>query len=184
MKISRNIFLPIILFGIASAAFIVLIIYPIFQGVVKDHKDVLTLKQERVQIREDRERLKDFENVLERYQSEFAQLNNIFLDAQNPVEFFRFLDTTANTFQLSIEINPGDPEKKAQDVWPSMDIQIQGEGEYPNIIAFIEKIESAPNPLEVRAVDVKSLDPSGGGSENEEKGNTFFLTVKVFTRGD
>lgn len=182
MKITHNILFPIISFTTAGLIFLFLIVQPIFQGVLGDHEETLDQKLRFAQIQQDRSHLQDFRGVFARYQSEFVQLDELFLDIQTPVEFFRFLDTTATAFQIKLEQNPGVPEKKKGDLWPSMDIQIQGSGPYPNLVAFLEKVENAPYLSEITDISITSFRANAARGQGSVRDNILSMTLKVYTK--
>jgi len=182
MKATRNILFPIVSFTIASVIFLFFVVQPIFQGVLSDHEETLAEKLKFVQVQQDRKHLQDFRAVFASSQNEFAQLDQLFLDTQTPIEFFRFLETTSASFQIRLEQNPGIAQQKKGDPWPSMDIQIQGNGSYPNLVAFLEKVENAPYLSEITDISIispRAAEARGQGITGE---NILSMTLKVYTK--
>ena len=55
MKAGQKIIITLSVFAAFIALFLGIVVYPIFQGVVRDHKEVLAYKWELIQLREDKE---------------------------------------------------------------------------------------------------------------------------------
>jgi Tfp pilus assembly protein PilO len=182
MKVTRNLLFVTVSFTIAGMVFLLLVVHPIFQGVLRDHEEILAQKQRSAQIQEDQKHLRDFESVFASNQSEFAQLERLFLDTQAPSGFFRFLDTTSAAFSLEVEANPGARQQEKGDSGPSIKIEIQGNGSYPNIVAFLEKIENAPYLVEIEDISITSAKASAQRGQPAIGENVLSMTLKVYTK--
>jgi hypothetical protein len=153
------------------------VVYPIYKGVVNDNAEVVKLKQELLQINENRKQLRDFENISLQYEEEFLQVQKRFVDSETPVSFFRFLDQAAQTFGLRIEKSPSNPIQIEGDRWPSLEVRIAGEGLYSNFLAFLQAIENAPYILEVQTISINKSE-----QEQTKEQIEFTLSLKVFVR--
>jgi len=173
----------LILFSAGSALFVVFVVYPIFRGVLDDHEEALAQKKELVQLQEDRKRLQEFQSTFQAYRADFTQLENLFVDTETPIEFFRFLDDAAEEFGLVLKKNPGVPRLEKDDVWPSMSIELQGDGPYPGAVAFLQKVENAPYLIEAKDFSIAGslLRNRRSISLQEEGVVRFLLVLKVYT---
>jgi len=153
MNTKRNLLLAAALFLGAAFVFVSFVVYPVFRGVVHDHERALEQRREFVQLGEDREHLAEFERLFMREQSAFDQLERVFLDLRSPIEFFRFLDRSAEEFGITLEKTPGLPQTTPEEPWTYVDVHLEGEGTYPGALAFIEKIESSPYLLELKGLN-------------------------------
>jgi len=170
---SKRIFFPLILFGTASAVFAVLVAYPIFRGITRDYNAAVIQKQELAQLQEDRKRLQELDSVLTQYQQEFAELKSLFLDIETPIEFFRFLDISAEEFRVELKKTPGVPQKLDEDLWGSMTVNLTGSGAYTDVEAFLQKVEYAPYVLELQKLSIAE------GIKNQVR---FSALLKVYTK--
>ncbi|OHA64195.1 MAG: hypothetical protein A2940_01750 [Candidatus Wildermuthbacteria bacterium RIFCSPLOWO2_01_FULL_48_29] len=179
MKAGQKIIITLSVFAAFIALFLGIVVYPIFQGVVRDHKEVLAYKWELIQLREDKESSIEFERLASTYAREFGLMENLFVDSATPIEFFRFLDAAAASFQLQIEKTPGSVQLLREDRWPSFVVRLAGGGLYPDAMAFLEKIENAPYLLEVEKL---TMGQRKGFADQQNQGEIeFSMSIKVFT---
>lgn len=179
MKSKQKIIIALVFFGVCSVVFLGVFIYPVFQGVLEDNQKMLAHKKEILQLQEDTKSSREFEMLSGQYAKELVRLEELFVDSETPIAFFRFLDETAVLFTLQIEKAPGSVQQLKEDHWPSFDVHLTGEGLYPNVMAFLEKIENAPYLLEVKVLTISGRNASG--QQNQEKVE-FSMSLKVFTK--
>ena len=180
MQTNQKIFIAIGSFAGIAIAFSVIVVYPIFQGISKDHNAVIEQKRALAQMNENRMRSYEFERISEEYAEEFSRVEDLFIDSETPVSFFLFLEDTAALFELQVEKNPGNIQQAEGDAWRSFEMRLMGEGLYSNFLAFLQKIENAPYLIEV-----KTLTITGNESLLNEQPSghiEFSLSLKVFTR--
>ncbi len=180
MKSKQKILIAVVCCGVLTTLFLGGVLYPVFQGVLEDHKKVLEHKKELLQLVEDKKNSREFEMVGSQYVKELMQLENLFVDSETPIAFFRFLDETAASFRLRIEKVPGPTQRGEGDLWPSFDVRLAGGGLYPDFMAFLQKIENAPYLLEVKTLTLSTKKGSQG--EQNQREIEFSLSVKVFTK--
>ena len=159
-------------FAVCSVIFSVALVYPVFRGVLEDYKKVLAYKREILQLEEDAKNSREFETLSKQYVKEFGQFEGLFTDSKIPIAFFRFLDETAATLGVRMEKSSGSVQQLKGDRWPSFEVRLAGKGVYPDVRAFLQKIENAPYLLEVKAFKM---------SETSRQGE-FSLSLKVFTK--
>ena len=180
MKSKRTIIATIGIFAGIAVLFSVLVLYPIFQGILQDNETVLGQKQELLQIQESKKRSHEFESISQGYADEFVRLQALFVNRETPLSFFRFLDETALGLGIRMEKSPGNVQYITQDPWPSFQVRLVGEGPYPNVVAFVEKVENAPYLVEIQTFTITE---SGQSLESPGQGWVeFSLSAKVFIR--
>ena len=172
MKSKQKVVIALAFFAVCSVIFLGVLVYPVFRGVLEDYKKVLAHKREILQLKEDASSSREFEMLSVQYAKEFGQLEGLFVDSKIPIAFFRFLDETAALLAVQIEKSPGAAQQIEGDRWPSFEVRLAGRAAYPNVMAFLQKIENGSYLLEV-----KSLKMSKTGREVE-----FSLSLKVFTK--
>ncbi len=180
MKAKRKTFIALASFAVCSLMFLGVVVYPVFQGVLEDYGRILLHKKEILQLKEDAKGSREFETLSARYAKEFTQLESLFVDSKTPIAFFRFLDETAALFNLTIEKVPGLARHLEGDPWPSFEVRLAGGGSYPNVTAFLQKIENSLYLIEIKTLTISSKKsfqgpPAGGGEVD------FSLSLKVFT---
>lgn len=175
MKAKQKITIALASFAVCSVVFLVVLVYPVFRGVLEDYEKVLAHKREILQLKEDAKSTREFETLSNQYEKEFAQLEELFVDGDIPIAFFRFLDETAAKLGVQIEKSPGSIEQLKGDRWPSFEIRLAGRGTYPSVMAFLQKIENASYLSEVQTIAI--LTKKGFSREVE-----FSMSLKVFTK--
>ena len=175
MKAKQKIIIALASFASCSGIFLGAVVYPVFHGVTEDYKEVLAHKRKILQLKENAESSREFEIFFGQYEKEFVRLEGLFVDSKIPIAFFRFLDETAASLNVQVEKSLGAAQQLEGDRWPSFEVRLAGGGAYPNVIAFLQKIENAPYLLEVKTLAISTEKGLGGEVE-------LSLSVKVFTK--
>lgn len=175
MKSKQKVVIALVSFAVCSVVFLGALVYPVFKGVLGDYNKVLAHKREILQLKEDANSSREFEMLSAQYAREFARLEELFVDSNIPIAFFRFLDETAAKLGVQIEKSPGAAQQIKEDRWPSFEVRVAGSAAYPRVMAFLQKIENSPYLLEAETLSISSKQELGG-----EVG--FSLSLKVFTK--
>ena len=179
----RKIILSLLLFGVALAAFVFFVILPTFRGVVGDHEELLSQMRSLALMDMERTYIKDFKELSSRHQTEFAKIDELFVNLDNPIDFFKSLEETADAARLSLRITPSLPRKIEGNPWPSIDLQLSGVGFYPSIVRFLGKLEHAPYLMEVKNTGLTRLNPEQMARNAKEPGDTnFSILLKVYIK--
>src|SRR3989338_3141760 len=178
MRARQKIIVAVLSFGTFSILFLGLVLYPVFQGVVRDHKEVLAYRRELLQLRADQESSSEFGKIAGQYAGEFQRMENLFVDGDAPIALFRFLDEAAASFGLRAEKALGSLQRLRGDRWSSLEVRLAGDGSYPDIMAFLQKIENAPYLLEVKTFNMSQK----RGVQQSQERIEFSLSMKVFMK--
>ena len=180
MKAKQKIVIATASFGAFTVIFLVVVVYAVLQGVLEDRGQVLTHKRELLQLQEYEKSSRELEMFSTQYAGEFLLLEDLLVDSETPIAFFRFLDGTADLFRLRIEKAPGAVQHLKGDRWPSFEIRLAGDGVYPDVMAFLQKIENGPYLLEIKNF---TLTTEKGFTDVGSQGEVEFTSSwKVFTR--
>ena len=179
MKAKQKIVIATASFGAFTVIFLVMVVYAVLQGVLEDRGQVLTHKRELLQLQEYEKSSRELEMFSTQYAGEFLLLEDLLVDSETPIAFFRFLDGTADLFRLRIEKAPGAVQHLKGDRWPSFEIRFAGDGVYPDVMAFLQKIENGPYLLEIKNF---TLTTEKGFTDVGQGEVEFTSSWKVFTR--
>lgn len=183
MKAKQKISIALISFAVCSLIFLGGLVYPVFHGVMGDYGKVLDYKREILQLEEDAKNTREFEMLSGQYAKEFERQEELFVDSETPIAFFRFLDETAAEFNLKIQKAPSPVQQFAQDRWPSFEVRLAGGGGYPDVMAFLQKIENAPYLLEAQTLTISAKRGFSSEQSPVAAGQVdFSLSLKVFTK--
>jgi hypothetical protein len=182
---SKKIYVTLAVFVCASAAIIVLFIYPFLSKIIADSNEILQQKQERLTIGADISNLENLKVFYRDHSADFDKIDKLFIDKDVPVEFINFLEKTASDSSISIKISSAASVTK-NDPWPSLSFEITLVGPFPKVMRFIEKLESSPYLTDIQNFSVAGLKDADfrltdiQGHSPEEVRATFLL--KAFAR--
>ena len=147
---------------------LIIISYLIFNGIVKDSEELSLQKDKIVSLtKQIQEQEKAF--LLYRiYQKDFKDIENAFIEPDIPVEFVKFLEETASSSNIQLEISSASKIITKEDLWPSLHFQLSLEGPTSNFLKFLEQVELSPYITEVLDLTL-----------NDKTAN---MTIKVFTK--
>ena len=166
-------FVGIFLFG-------ALAILPLLQGIKRDSKDLEDQYSKVLKASLAETEAAEFLRFSRAKGEDFETIENIFVDAETPIGFIRFIEEIAVSSNLSVKITPGAPKKQKGVPWPVMDFQLAGSLSYPDFLRFLEKLENGPYLLKVQNTSLTRDRPSLG-EENVAQDLNFTLLVLVFT---
>ena len=162
MKYSKKIYISIIIFAIIALIFFVFIIIPIFNGMNKDTKEFLVHRNELALAEAKIENLKKFNALYKDYQQNLDKTGSFFIDKDVPVDFIKFLENTAQNFQLFIKVSSVGAEEDKDGSSQFLNFQISAYGPFSNFLKFLGKLESGPYLIEVRTLNIKKLTSLSG----------------------
>ncbi|MBZ9572050.1 hypothetical protein KJA15_01775 [Patescibacteria group bacterium] len=151
----RKIYLSLAIFGIITILLIVLIIYPFFEEIKKNSKELISQKKRQISLQEEIKSFKEIESLYKTYQSNIEKIDDLFAEPEAPIEFINFLEKNAEKSQLSIEISP--MAEKETGPWPSLFFQISTIGSFSNFLKFLEKLETGPYLIEISNLNVRKI---------------------------
>jgi hypothetical protein len=157
MKYSKKIYISIITFAIIALIFFVFIIIPIFKNVNKDAKEFLAYKEDFLSAEDKIENLKKLSTIYKNYQQNLDKIDSLFIDKDVPVDFIKFLENTAQNFQLFIKVSSVGIEENKDELGQSLSFQISAYGSFSNFLKFLGKLENGPYLIEVRTLNIAKL---------------------------
>ncbi|KPJ71816.1 hypothetical protein AMJ50_00700 [Parcubacteria bacterium DG_74_3] len=149
--------LSIIIFCLIYIIFIVFVISPLFSGIKKNSQDLVSQKQTLVSFEAQLESLNRFKNLYQEIEPNLEKISNLFINPEVPVEFINFLETSASSCQLFIDISSALPTKAKEDPWPALVFQINSIGSFPKFLKFLEKLEASPYLIRIQVLNIRRL---------------------------
>lgn len=134
--------------------FVALVVIPLLRGIARDARDLEAQYLKVFQAASAEREVVEFQRFSLAQQENFKALENIFVDAETPIGFIRFVEEIAASSNLKVRITPGKPKKEKGAVWPVMDFQLASQGTYPQFLRFLEKLENGPYLLSVENTSV------------------------------
>jgi len=169
MTIKNKIYITTSIFLLSSLFLVLFFIYPLISEIVVKSNDIKSLKKDLFIIDKQFEEAKNFDKNYYDYELNFEKIDHLFVDAKNPVNFIEFLEKSAQSSLVSLQISS--PSIEAD---KSAGFQLSLYGGFQQTLAFLKKIESGPY-----LVEIQSLSMSSKTSENKIKTE---LSVRALTK--
>jgi len=154
MKEVSRVNLSIVVFLVLTVLIFIFGVYPIFKDIEKNSEEVFRQKKELVILEAQITNLEKFKTVYKELEEILKKIQDLFVDLQVPVDFIRFLETTAESCSLDISISPTSSGKFGNDYWQSLIFQISNRGSFPNFLRFLEKLENSPYLIEIQSLNI------------------------------
>jgi len=185
MGTKKKIILISVVSGIIGLAFIFFLIYPLFRKIVKSSQDIVEIRKEIVLSQGEAGGLSQIKKDFGELKPDLEKISSLFVDSEAPVGLIEFLEKTAATSGVSIEIRPINLKESKKDYWGFIGFQITTVGSSDNSLRFLEKLEVAPYLVEIQSIVINKLTEQDLESQKYKEyslGNVILnLKIKVFT---
>lgn len=185
MELGKKIILISGSFGLIILILFYFGIYFLIKDIKKNSEDFLVEKKEIAVVQAKIENLEHFKKTYGDLESDLEKISNLFVDPKIPIDFIKFLETTASSSGVTIEISLTSSKETVRGSWPFLVFQLDLTGSMPNFFKFFEKIEAAPYLIEIKDLSVNRISEkkrSEGPSAPSLGDISATLTIKVFTK--
>lgn len=185
MPFNKKIYTSLVFFSIVILAFVFLIIYPLLADIKKDSQDFILQKNSFAELQVRKENFNQLGDFYQSHQEELKKIDNLFIDWETPIEFIEFLEEKAKDSSLVVEISSASAKKSESEKWNFSNYQLFLKGSFPNILKFLEKMETAPYLIEISNLNIKKLSKEESkfkDSLNLEGNSRADLIIKVYTK--
>ncbi|PIV12653.1 MAG: hypothetical protein COS47_01470 [Candidatus Nealsonbacteria bacterium CG03_land_8_20_14_0_80_36_12] len=158
MTLKRKIYWTAAVFLALIGALFVFGVLPIFSSIKKESKELLSQKEEVLELEEKVKEFKEFQILIESENSPQELVDKLFFNSKEPLDFIEFLERNAEDCQLSFEVSPGLSQKIKEDPWPSMNFQMDLVGLFPNFLKFLERLEKNLYLIEVLNLSITKIE--------------------------
>jgi len=178
MNVKKKINTSLFIFFILIVLTIVFIVFPLLIDIKKGSNDLISEKNNLSVLDEQIASLEKFKILYKNLEEILKKIDKLFINSEVPVDFIGFLEKTARSSLVNIEIIPLSSGKIDKDPWPSINFQITANGSFSNFLSFLEKIESSPYLIEIQNLTVVQ-----NSSEKKTAGNIqAIFSFKVFAK--
>src|SRR3989344_2627105 len=96
-----------------------------------------------------------FKNNYELYKPNFNKIDQLYVDPKNPVDFFKFLEAEASYYKIKsiVSLSANLTGKNIQFI----NFKISTQGNFVDILAFLEKIETGPYLIKAGNLIIKKM---------------------------
>ena len=135
---------------------VVFVLVPFFQKISINSKELTSQKENLAVLEAKAANLERFKNLYSGLREILEKIDDLFVNAEVPVEFIGFLEDTSSKSNLTIKIVPS-TQKAEGDHWPSLSFQMTNKGSFDAFLKFLEKLENSPYLMEIKNVNVSNL---------------------------
>ena len=145
----------------------------LFEDIQENSKDYVAQRRAIANIEANFENQKNLKNVFRDHELNFQKFENLFIEQDAPIEFFEFLEDTAEDCSLSIEIFSSSAGESKKEENKYLNLQIQLKSDEQNFLRFLEQIENSDYFIEVTGLNLSKANKGNAGTI------TAFLTIKT-----
>ena len=177
MQNKKKTYSTLAIFIIISLFLVVLVIWPILNGIKRNSVDLISAKNSIATLEARVAATNNFKKSYADYKTNLDKIDQLFVSPDNPVDFIKFLEDTASDCDITSQVSPSfskDYQKSAQNF---VTFQMNSIGSFSGLLEFSKEIESGPYMLEIESLTIQD---SGGTSKVEKFSASF--AIKVFTK--
>lgn len=176
MRISRTPIIPTLCLACTVVVCSFALFFLVGQGVFQMASLLAEKNRELEDLKTQEQHIREFRETRSSFSATLQSLDNLFIDANNPIAFLEFLEAAASRQGLSIDVIPNSPLRLPQDLWASMTFTVHSKGPYQSAVRFLETLDNAPYLLEMREVHIAVH------KENPGSNVDFSFVVKLYTK--
>lgn len=179
MTIKNKIKLSLAIFIILCICLVALVILPFLKEIKNNSAGIISQKQNFNSLLAREEISNNFKNRHREIEPNLEKINNIFVDAETPIDFIHFLEKTFSGCDAYLNISPGIASKPADGSWFFLNFQLTSISSFPNFLKLLEKLENNQYLIEVQNISIKKLTQAEVVSLQKENKNLSFDAVEV-----
>lgn len=157
MTLKNKTKLSLIIFLALSVFILIFLVFPLYKNIKDNATELSFKKQDSLYMDNKLENIEEFRKNYKEIKANLEKGENLFVKSEAPVNFIGFLEEISQESNVSIEISPSAPAKKVDDLWYSIIFQIDANGRFPNVLKFIEKLESGPYLIQIETLGIIRL---------------------------
>lgn len=155
MKTGNKIYIILSIFFLITLVFAVFGIGPLLNDIKKSSEGLVSAKMGMVALQNQIEEIENFKKNYDSYKDNLENIDNLFVDPGNPVDFIEFLENTASDYGLESKISfPSNSDDGREQNF--LTFQISTEGSFSSSVEFIKKIESGQYLVEIEDFKIKN----------------------------
>lgn len=185
MTIINKIKIFLLAIVVSGAVFLFFLVLPIFKEIKESSQEALSQKAALAALETKTKNLEEFRNQPAEMKANLEKVDALFVNQGVPVDFISFLEKVSRESGLSIKIIPLASQTE-RNPWPALNFQVSTYGSFPNLLKFLEKLESGIYLIEIQSLNVARLGEAEIKSSTYEKlslGDTrTLLSLKVFSK--
>ncbi len=144
-----------IIFGAVSLLLVAFLIYPALSDIQKISDDILRDKNSAALITAEAGDLDNFNKNYPSYEANLKKIDQLFVDSDNPIEFIKFLENTADASGVAADINlSSNAPSRAAIASPTTVFQIRATGEFSKMLKFANRLETRDYLIKIQNISL------------------------------
>lgn len=174
LKLDRK-YIYLLFFTGFSLLLILLVIFPLFQRIKDNSRQLIQKREQKVYFSLEKENLQESKIIYEKITPDLEKAEDIFLIGKAPVELelIKFLEKAASDFNVSIKISSVGAENKKENQLSFLSLNLEASGSFNDFLKFLEKIENGHYLVEITNLVVNK------STGNELAGESVFASVSL-----
>src|SRR3989339_799098 len=154
-------------------------IYPALKEIYDKSREFVSEKQKSLIIAKEIEDTEAFKQKYQEYRENLDKIDGLFIDVQNPVEFIKFLENTAEETSVRLEISS--PSFVSNVESPLIIFKMSSYGDFLDNLSFIKKLEAGPYLIKIQNLDIGRYQDKLSGKKQTNQTKSVFL-INVFAK--
>jgi len=179
MNLKRKTIIISVILGIVFLALFFIFITPLLEGIRESSFQLVEAKKQLALFQDKTGSVERFETTYENITEDLERANNLLIDPDVPIEFIKFLETTAKNSDVSIKISPSILKASKNDKWDSIGFNLILTSSFTDFMRFLEKIESAYYLIKIQNLSIRRSTEQDGLFMDSITTN---LKIKVFVK--
>lgn len=167
MQAKNKIYQTSIIFVLIIAGLIGFVIYPIWKNIQKNSQQITLDKIEIISMEAESKQLSAFEKDYSAYKPNLEKIDRLFINAENPIDFIRFLESVALGSGITANINLVPlPKNENSAKLIATSFRIYAQGNFSDILTFAEKLETGDYLVVINSLTIRKSDKNIDASKN------------------
>lgn len=157
------------------------IVFPLIQGIQENSKELSLQREKLATLTKQEQGLIGFKKAYQELEPDLKEAKQHFIDSEAPVDFLDFLENTASSSNISLEVssaqyNPESEQQKAFFLFNMSTI-----GPFPQVLEFTEKLENSPYLVRIQDLMINRISEKETASEMKKEVKAT-LSIKVYAQ--
>lgn len=152
MKNKNKKYIILLIFIITIFLLVAFLVFPVMEDIKNGSEEILSNKARAIFMDKEINEIDSFKKNYKDYEPNFRNINNLFIDQKNPINFIDFLEKEASESGVKINIDIFLPEKSENAVF-----KIYSQGNFLNTLKFLEKVERSPYLVKIKSITMRKL---------------------------
>jgi len=157
IDLDRKNYLSSIIFIGIFFAIILFVIFPMVREIKEKSQQLLLEKEAHQVFIEEKKNLQSFKETYQEIERDLTIADNLLVDSEVPIEIINFLENTASSFNVLINISSVSLEQTEEYPWPSLVFSLQAFASFSDFSRFIETLESNSYLIEIHEMNIRRM---------------------------